>query len=289
MLTESWVRILYVGKHTLPSGEKFDVDLDLLKEIENQTNQFILACEEMNPSSPYRLPVIREHKMRGSRDGSILRLRIEDQNLFALIRWTVPTWHEIKEGSVQNVSPRIDGSYVSSWGVEYGPLIREVSLTVSPVLEALGSIQETLNLRLSRHAMNEEELEMSQEEEDMELNQEEMSLDQKVDRILEILSELKAHLSLSQGEEEDMEMSQEEEQAPLAEVQALEERIQVLEDELALSRKQRLNTKERGAQTLPAKAPKSVEDCLELGRKQGLKGTALAQFAMDHASKLGIK
>lgn len=287
----SWVRILYCGEHTLPDGERFRVDAPLLETIRDETNRFIGECEAHNPKAPYRLPVIREHDMRGSRDGDILKVKIAPRSpsdrtpaLYALISWSSSTAKEINAGRVRNVSPRIDGAYVASWGATYGPMIREVSLTVSPVLENLGSLQETLTLKLSRYPVieNEEEVKMMQDDEEMEMNQDAASsLEAKVDQILALLEML--HTTLSRESEEELEMAQD------ATDPALEERLAKVEEELALSRKGRLNTKERGTQAPPSKAPRTVEDVMELGRAKGLKGTALASWAWTESQKRGIK
>lgn len=294
----SWVRGLVIGEHEVGApGVKLQVTPQLLSELSTQTNALIAALAAHAPpdGTPYQLPVLREHAMDGEVEGSILTTKVgPDGQLYLKVHWTSRLWGAIQANAARYVSVRLERSYVTSWGESFGPVITEVSVTASPRLDVLGSIQDTLNLQLSRGKTMDPEI-----------------LGQTLAAILEGLQALAANqaeiLKALAGNAdaatpvetdeviEEIEMAETEEEAATEDEQMLsrkpmsEATAQKLAAALA-SHTQLLSRLSPGAPAPPIATPsaprvKTYDDVLALGRAEGKRGAALGDWAFAYCAK----
>lgn len=131
------------------------VTTEQARRIVEETKRALEHWARLAPAggSAYTPPVLREHKREGARCGSILDVKLsgvlERRGLWLLVDWLDATAHDIETFKSQHVSIGIDPSYRDGSGEVFGPLIDELSLTEHPRLREIGSIQDTLNLRLA--------------------------------------------------------------------------------------------------------------------------------------------
>jgi hypothetical protein len=150
-----WLFVLPVGKtvYVDPStDEKHEIDLseDFLKvsatEFRRATYNFFEAAPE--GKTPYTFPALKEHKAEGDRFGDLLDAQIRGngdvRGLYVKVQWSESTWEKIQKGDYKFVSVRIDQKYADELGNEYGPIIKEVSITANPRIKRIGSIQDAL-------------------------------------------------------------------------------------------------------------------------------------------------
>lgn len=104
-------------------------------------------------STPYTPPVLREHERAGRRCGSILDCKLsgllEKRGVWLFVDWLDATAADIEAYNSQYVSIGTVQSYRDGSGQVFGPIVDELSLTEHPRLRGIGTIQDTLTLRLS--------------------------------------------------------------------------------------------------------------------------------------------
>jgi len=154
-----WVFSLPIGDFTYEHSDGEYVDMTISKEkideIVNHSNRAIANFLSEAPlgSTPYRIPILKEHIKNGERYGDVLQLAYKEADgkngLWALVKWNPDTYAKISNNDISFVSIGTVSNYVDSNGNHYPVLLNEISLTATPRLKNLGSLQDTLNLRLS--------------------------------------------------------------------------------------------------------------------------------------------
>lgn len=163
---KSWVLVMPLGQHhaqNKASGEmiRFDVNEDLALELAAESRRMLYNFEQYTAPgmTPIRVPIKTEHEPDGQVNGVVEDFKVSGEGrwrgVYALMGWNESTWSDIHSERVRYVSPGIKGKYVDDHGVEYGPVINEVSITGEPRLKSIGTIQDTLTLRLSEADMDE--------------------------------------------------------------------------------------------------------------------------------------
>lgn len=103
--------------------------------------------------TPYRPPLLVEHERRGERLGSIIEARLAGtgarRGVYLLADWTPQGWARVQSGRACHVSISTTPHYRDGDGAEFRGLIDELSLTEHPRLKNIGTIQDTLALRLA--------------------------------------------------------------------------------------------------------------------------------------------
>lgn len=306
-----WIIVLPIGEHTLPDGEKFNVTPEMLKTIEENTNLALLNFQTYaSGQEPYTFPVLREHQFNGERDGDILQVKVSDwrgmPTLWLKVHWVKETFDKIIQGKIKNVSVRIDNSYTDATGVQYGLIVREVSLTGSPVLDNIGTIQDTLDVKLSKEKSKGDKMPKLSEHEDkekeVELADEEVSEpSMSHEDVVKLMYELMKRIEQLEGlalaeeleEEEGLDLSEELEEAKMSE----EDKEELLEE---LSRKLlpkmieniRLSKMNTSPKNIPQKkstsAPSTVDGVIALARSKNLSGKEFLSFVETECKKLNI-
>ena len=152
----SWVLALPEGK-LVYKGEPVQITPDYLHLVASETRKALYAWADRATkagTTAYRPPVIREHAWAGERYGDVLDAKVSSgpegrDALWVKVAWSETTWDQIEAGAVAHVSVRVDGTFQDDSGEVFGPLVRELSLTASPALKAIGTIQDTLSIQLS--------------------------------------------------------------------------------------------------------------------------------------------
>lgn len=152
----SWVYALPPGPLVLQDGTSTVVTDSQLTDLARETRRYLLATAARAHRAgvtPYRLPVLSEHQRTGKRLGSLLDAKIADRQgkrgLWLLVSWTAAAWTSIEHEEIVHVSVGTEPTYTDETGTTYGPLVWELSITTHPRVKTLGSIQDTLRLRLS--------------------------------------------------------------------------------------------------------------------------------------------
>jgi hypothetical protein len=104
-------------------------------------------------STPYTPPILVEHQRAGQRQGGILDARLagagDRRGVYLLADWTEGAWSRVVADMTAHVSIGTVPSYRDGDGETFGPLIDELSLTEHPRLKSIGTIQDTMALRLA--------------------------------------------------------------------------------------------------------------------------------------------
>ena len=267
----SWVLALPEGDLTY-RGEKVEITPDYLHLVASETRKAIYAWSqraEQAGTSPYRPPVIREHAWAGERYGDVLDAKVSSgpsggDALWVKVAWTPETWDQIEAGAVAHVSVRVDGSFQDDAGEVYGPLVRELSLTASPALKAIGTIQDHISIQLSDSTY---EVELS----DLSFDTGE-PMEELLNTIATMLTDmsarlegLEAHLMAPEEEPEEEAPEDGEEEAPEDGVEMSEDGEE--DDDLALSDEPQGDTQgDTPQEPTPAPAPDLFGDLLDVMR-----------------------
>jgi hypothetical protein len=228
-------------------------------------------------SAPYTPPVLREHKREGQRYGSIVGIKLsgvlEKRGIWLQVDWLDATYEDIEAYKSQHVSIGTVKSYRDGSGEVFGPLVNELSLTEHPRLRGIGSIQDTLTLRLSdameKSTMTEEEI--------MALLEPHLS---EIATLKEELTTLKEEVATLKKEEPD--------ETPEEVVETADEEGEDKMEELATKLSDRifekLEAKRVGGRAAGAppvgKKPQTTVGKLEVAKKSGLKGMAAIEAAL---------
>lgn len=159
----SWVFALPVGEPLLFWDEEAQdyswttVDRAHAEALVANTNRAIQdwAAETPAGRTPYRPPILREHQFEGWRGGDLTEARLAGSQaegtfgIYLRTSWLPSLWDQIQEGSTAHVSIGTLNKYVDSKGRDYSPCIQELSITETPRLKNLGTIQDTVSLQLS--------------------------------------------------------------------------------------------------------------------------------------------
>lgn len=256
------------------------------KSIVAETKRALEYWRSINPqgSTPYTPPVLREHERSGARFGSILDAKVsgtlDKRGIYLLIDWLDATFEDIESFKSQHVSIGIASSYRDGTGEVFGSIIDELSLTEHPRLRGIGSIQDTLSLRLSDAIISQEEKKMS-EEEILALFEQ---YNEKLQGLLDTMAALKAELDAIKPAEEalveasDEEVKEEEEEALEAsdEEAKKEEELEALAAKLSdkvMARLQGMRLGDRPNAPAPSgKRPVTSEDKIKAAKAKGLSG-----------------
>lgn len=204
---QSWVFALPVDEPIWNGKKMIQFSMDDLKLLQSE---FIKINHEFtslaNDETPYRFPVkINHNRGSGSSYGNLVDVKIvKDKGLYLSVIWNDETWDDVQANTYKYVSAGIKPEYTTQLGNTFGPMIVELSLTEYPRVQSIGTIQDSLELRLS----NIEEIEMNEET----MKVIEAFVMEKVAMLKEeIMAELKA-----EQEVEEVEMAEEviEEEAP---------------------------------------------------------------------------
>lgn len=120
-----------------------------------ETQRALAHWRAVAPSglTPYRPPILVEHERRGERLGSIADARLAGsgarRGVYLLADWTPQGWARVQSGRACHVSISTTPHYRDGDGTTFQGLIDELSLTEHPRLKNIGTIQDTLALRLA--------------------------------------------------------------------------------------------------------------------------------------------
>lgn len=223
-------------------------------------------------SAPYTPPVLREHKREGQRYGSVVGCKLsgilEKRGIWLQVDWLDATYEDIEAYKSQHVSIGTVKSYRDGSGEVFGPLVNELSLTEHPRLRGIGSIQDTLTLRLSdameKSTMTEEEI--------MALLEPHLS---EILTLKDELTALKDEVAALKEEKVDEPPEAVEEVVEVADEED-EDKMEELATKLSDRIYEKLEAKRVGARgaALPSagKRPQTTEGKLEAAKKSGLRG-----------------
>lgn len=158
----SWAFALPVGPLVRldESGENYEhcfIDDAYAESVVRETKRAMKHFDATAPKggSPYRLPITAEHlkpEELGHRRGDLLDARFADidgrRGVWLLNRWTDAQWASIEAGEAQYVSIHV-GDMVTSDGMTFGVMVRELSVTSKPRFKTIGRIQDTLSLKMA--------------------------------------------------------------------------------------------------------------------------------------------
>ena len=158
--SQSWVFALPLGTaHVKDEATSKMVELDVSEELarkvasETRRSLYQFADYADIDQTPFTWPVRVEHKAEGKRYGGILDAKVAGEGrkrgVYLKVDWKKGTWEDILASEYEFVSIGLAGKYTDEQGKDYSPLITEVSLTDNPRFKRIGSIQDTLQLRLS--------------------------------------------------------------------------------------------------------------------------------------------
>lgn len=200
-----WVFALPVGRDVWfwddERGEYYvkNIELAYAQELVNNTNEALSVWASDTPPSmsPYKIPVLKEHARMGWRGGDIYGARLAGEGLaygiYLDVEWLPEVEQAIASGSTAHVSIGTAANYVDYTGRAWGALIDELSITENPRLKNLGTIQDTMALRLSDAVKNGVKKKM----EDAEImghfdkvNARVEGTEKKLDEVLELLKKL---------------------------------------------------------------------------------------------------
>lgn len=158
----SWVLALPIGVEFWawdPSREDYvprTVQLHEAQALVNETRRALAhwRAVALPGSTPYTPPVIEEHERAGKRLGSLLDAKLAPSpagslGLYLLVDWTSEAAANIRALKSRHVSIGTLPTYRDGDGAVFAPVIDELSLTEHPRLKTIGSIQDTLALRLA--------------------------------------------------------------------------------------------------------------------------------------------
>jgi len=137
--------------------EHYFIDDEFAQAVVRETKRAMKHFEATAPEggSPYQLPITAEHlkpEELGHRRGNLLDVRFADidgkRGIWLLNRWTDAQWASIEAGEAQYVSIHI-GDLVTSDGMTFGVMVRELSVTSRPRFKTIGRIQDTLSLKMA--------------------------------------------------------------------------------------------------------------------------------------------
>lgn len=255
------------------------------RSIVDETKRALAYWQSITPagSTPYTPPVLREHVREGKRFGSILDVKLsglaEKRGIYLLIDWAESTFEDIEERESQHVSIGITPSYRDGTGEVFSSIIDELSLTEHPRLRGIGSIQDTLSLRLSDVILPQEEKNMS-DEEILALAEQLLA---KVEALAETVAAIRVELDAIKkpAEEEAVEASDEDKKEEDEDLEASDEQSEEeKEDEIAarladkiFKNLQDMRLGERPNAPAPSgKRPVTAVDKLSAAKAKGLTG-----------------
>lgn len=151
---ESWVFSLPIGVPVW-TGERMRLFTEKQAgEYVRNTNEALEYFRASASGSAYSFPVKVNHKTAGKRYGDVLEAKVggdgAKRGVYLRVRWKADTWKQIHASEYQHVSVGVDPSLTLQNGKKLGPLIVELSLTEEPRITSIGTIQDTIGLRLSR-------------------------------------------------------------------------------------------------------------------------------------------
>lgn len=156
-----WVFALPVGRDVWfwdeEQGEYYvkNIAPEYALELVTNTNEALRVwAEDTAPTmTPYKIPVLKEHARMGWRGGDIWGARLAGEGLahgiYLDVEWMPEVEEAIAKGSTAHVSIGTAATYVDYAGRAWGAMIDELSITENPRLKNLGTIQDTMSLRLS--------------------------------------------------------------------------------------------------------------------------------------------
>jgi hypothetical protein len=277
------------------------IDDAFAQAVVRETKRAMAHFEATAPKggSPYQLPITAEHlkpEELGHRRGDLLDVRFADidgkRGIWLLGRWTDAQWASIEVGEAQYVSIHI-GDLVTSDGMTFGVMVRELSVTSRPRFKTIGRIQDTLSLKMAEPQTEHEML--TPEEIKAIAEATATAVAQAMAPMMELIDEMSAKMN---GEEEETEPPETPEapavqagEAPAAPVAAGGAPTQLAANDSDLKAElaelkgmmrtfvtgQPLNTQERSGQGLkgaPTQLEASEDDFEKFKKKRGLTGRA---------------
>lgn len=155
----SWVFALPIGQPVFDGKKMRQFSAEQVASLIMQTNAAIASFDEiakLSNAQPYRFSVLRDHDMRGTSFGTIEEAKLANMNgksgAWLRVSWTPEARADIQAGRIRHVSIGMD-EYTNQLGQKFAPVAIELSLTSYPRIQSLGSIQETLGVRLSALAL----------------------------------------------------------------------------------------------------------------------------------------
>lgn len=316
----SWVRAMTERQFVGNDGNAFDPNLAFLLEVAHNTRKFIAdrraQAARSGAKTPYLPPVLFEHRWDKGRLGDILGAKVARTKtgrwcLYLKVHWTDGAWAGIQGRSLKHASIRVDKGHRDSDGVEYGRIVRELSITERPVLEDLGAIQDTLELRLSRSNLTDEE---------------KREMEETLKEIMDALRDLMDRVAALEGADEADEADEPEEpeaenaedgeddeemknsqaspetegafteaqlaqlremfepagvEAQLSQANPILEELRQLRKDFAASRRPEANCEDPPREPAPSNGPMNEDKAIELAREEGLTGTSLVRRVME--------
>ncbi len=156
------------GNHwvfVMPVGQVYDEDLEVthdwnaefVQHVAEQNKALFAELDEIaadTNSTPWRPPVKSEHHPLSPSLGRVEEVRFGEFMPGKLGNWARIKWRDDVRASVENgaheyLSIGLFGKFPTQRGSVYGPVFGEISVTGWPKAQSLGTLQETLHIRLS--------------------------------------------------------------------------------------------------------------------------------------------
>ena len=296
----SWVRLLPPERVHVPQEDGttkiLDATGDLIPRLVEQTKALLAEYDRVTPpgSTPYRPAVLSEHTPDGARRGWIRDVKAVDGVLYALTEWTKAAWAQVQAEEVTHVSAGIEWTHTTHSGATFGPILREFSVTATPVVTSIGTIQDTLGVQLSRPPLTPPEDIMTPEQV-QEFMEALASMQEAHAALVERLDALEAAqmaYDTSKDEEEPVEMADEPDMTPpnagSPDADQLAAKITSAVVAQLSARLGKLNLAAPPASGRATTQPRSKEQLRDQLKAQGLKGNALADRFQAEVTRLGL-
>lgn len=156
------------GNHwvfVMPVGQVYDEDLEVthdwnaefVQHVAEQNQALFAELDEIaaeTNSTPWRPPIKSEHHPLSPSLGRVEEVRFGEFMPGKLGNWARIKWRDEVRAAVENgaheyLSIGLFGKFPTQRGSVYGPVFGEISVTGWPKAQSLGTLQETLHIRLS--------------------------------------------------------------------------------------------------------------------------------------------
>ena len=160
-MKESWVFALPTEREIVVYSDEVEdyvsrfISEEWAAKLVDNTNVAIKSWETDAPENmtSFYPPLIKEHKPDGWRGGDILSAKIGGEGsrrgVYLQIRWRDDVWSNIENLTTQHISIGTTANYIDSRGRKFDTIIKELSLTEDPRLKDIGTIQDTISLKLA--------------------------------------------------------------------------------------------------------------------------------------------
>lgn len=160
---EQWIFMAPVGRSFFDGRRMRTITREQAEEIVANTREAMRFFKaNARGQTPYTFPVKTDHQ-GPERNGDLLEVKLAGEGdlfgFYGRVRWNKDAQRAVEARRLQHVSIGIGSGYDLDDGTRLGPLVDEVSVTATPRITSIGTIQDTLTLRLSRGTLSEEKVE----------------------------------------------------------------------------------------------------------------------------------